>query len=59
VRYTFSMRINLLIAFLGFWVALIPFLPIQRGSTQTLLLSMAGLAIAVLALWSLRESTSG
>jgi|GEM_PF-2888827 len=50
------MRKNLLIAFLGIWIAVIPFLPIQQGSTQTLALTLAGLAVAILALSSLRES---
>jgi hypothetical protein len=51
------MRKYLVIAFLGAWVALVPFLPIRPGSTQKLLLGTLGGLIVVLALWSLRETT--
>ncbi len=51
------MRKDLFLAFLGFWVAIVPFLPIHRGSTQTALLVFLGLGIAVLALVSVRRSS--
>lgn len=52
------MRKYLFVAFLGFWVALVPFLPISCGSTQKAVLSLSGLVIAAISVWSLRESTS-
>ena len=50
------MRTYLLLAFLGIWIAVVPFLPIRCGSTQRLVLLAAGLIVAVIALWSLRET---
>ncbi|MEK7576848.1 MAG: hypothetical protein AAB482_04115 [Patescibacteria group bacterium] len=52
------MRKYLFIAFLGFWVALVPFLPISCGSTQTAILFVSGLVIMIISVWSLRESLS-
>ena len=51
------MRKYLLIAFLGLWVALFPFLPIQSGSTQKAAMLVVGLVISAIAIWSLRDST--
>ena len=52
------MRKDLFLAFLGFWVVIVPFLPINRGSTQTAMLVLTGLAIMAIALISLRQSSS-
>lgn len=49
------MRRYLLLAFLGIWTALVPFV-LYAGSTQTLVLVVTGLLVAALALWSLRDS---
>jgi len=52
------MRKYLLIAFLGIWTAIFPFLPIQCGSTHTAVLVGTGVIITALAFWSLRESAA-
>lgn len=52
------MRKDLFIAFLGFWVAIVPWLPISAGSTQKFTLMLSGLVIAILALWSFNSSHS-
>lgn len=51
------MRIYLLIAFLGLWIAVVPFI-FNYGSTQTAVLVVSGLLIALLSIWSLRETTT-
>lgn len=45
-----------MLAFLGLWIAIVPFLPISCGSTQRLVLLVAGLMVAILALLSLRQT---
>ncbi len=50
------MRKYLVLVFLGIWIAVVPFLPINCGSTQRIVLLTAGLLVAVLALWSLRQT---
>jgi hypothetical protein len=51
------MRKCLFVAFLGIWVAIVPFLPIQNGSTQTAVLFLSGIIIAAISIWMLRESS--
>lgn len=50
------MRKHLIIAFLGLWIALVPFLPIQCGSTQTSILLVSGLLVALLAFHTFRTT---
>ncbi len=49
------MRKDLVLAFLGLWVALTPFL-LSCGSTQTATLVMLGLGILLLSVWSFSKS---
>lgn len=50
------MRKYLFLLFLGVWTAIVPFLPIHRGSTQTAILIGTGILVAVIALLSLRQT---
>lgn len=50
------MRKDLFIAFLGVWIAIVPFLPISPGSTQTAIFVGSGALVAALAFWSFAKS---
>ncbi|MDA1334534.1 MAG: hypothetical protein O2794_00765 [bacterium] len=52
------MRKHLFVAFLGIWVAVLPFLPISYGTTYKSVMIATGLIIAGLSVISLRETTN-